>query len=158
MKTMKNLKAKIALLTCLTAATVAPTTDAKAGIIIGVAVPGIGSALVGLTITAAGFFWGIQSEDLNYWAAALFVLDQDANPDGLRSALEQRYPDLDPALALELGQMISNKAVQLEKNGQGLKEVVLTEAELAPILQILEETGSDLGARLSQDLTRSSLK
>jgi hypothetical protein len=158
MKIMKNLKAKIALLTCLTAATVAPTTNANAGIIIGVAIPGIGSALVGLTITAAGFFWGIQSEDLNYWAAAMFILDQDANPEGLRSALEKRYPGLDSAVALELGQIISNKAAQLEQNGQGLKEVVLTEAELAPVLQILEETGSDLGARLTQDLTRSSLK
>ncbi len=158
MKYVKNLKAKLALLACLTAATVAPTSDAKAGIIIGVAIPGIGSALVGLTITSAGFFWGIQSDDLNYWAAALFVLDQDATPEGLRSALEQRYPGLDSAVALELGQLISNKASQLERNGQGLKEVVLTEAEIAPILQILEETGSDLGERLSQDLTRSSLK
>jgi hypothetical protein len=61
-------------------------------------------------------------------------------------------------LALELGQLISNKAAQLEQNGQGLKEVVLTEAELAPVLQILNETGSDLGERLTQDLTRSSLK
>jgi hypothetical protein len=158
MKLVKNMKAKLALLACLTAATVAPNSDAKAGIIIGVAVPGIGSALVGLTITSAGFFWGIQSNDLNYWAAALFVLDQDANPDGLRSALEKRYPGLDPALALELGQLISNKAAQVDQNGHGLKEVILSEAEIAPILQILEETGSDLGNRLIQDLTRSSLK
>jgi hypothetical protein len=158
MKLMKNLKAKAALLACLTAATAVPTSSANAGIIIGVAIPGIGSALVGLTITSAGFFWGIQSDDLNYWAAAMFVLDQDAHPEGLRSALEKRYPGIDSAVALELGQLISNKAAQLERNGQGLKEVVLTEAELGPVLQILEETGSDLGARLIQDLTRNSLK
>jgi hypothetical protein len=156
MNSFKKLARTLALAACLGGATLAPTQDAKAGIIIGVAIPGIGSALAGLTITAAGFFWGIQSDDLNPWAAALFVLEQNADPAGFDQALMNRYPELDPALRGELARLVAEKAKTLPSDEQGLKEVILSQAEIAPVLEILAETGSPLAAQIERDLTQSS--
>jgi hypothetical protein len=158
MKTMKQTLAPLALAFSLTATLLTPVHEARAGIIIGAAIPGIGSALIGLTITGAGFFWGIQSEGLNPWAAALFVLDQEPKPAGIADLLVKKYPGLDPVLADELGRIISRKISNEAQAGAGTgaREILMTESEMRPVLEILRETGSDLHDRLLQDLTLST--
>lgn len=156
MKTMKQTLAPLALAFSLTATLLTPVHEARAGIIIGAAIPGIGSALIGLTITGAGFFWGIQSEGLNPWAAALFVLDQEPKTAGIADLLVKKYPGLDPVLADELGRIISRKISNEAQAGAGAREILMTESEIRPVLEILTETGSDLHDRLLQDLTLST--
>jgi len=50
-------------------ASAVPTQKAEAGIIVIAASGGVLGPLIGLSMSATGFFWGIQTDDLNILAA-----------------------------------------------------------------------------------------
>jgi hypothetical protein len=158
MKTFKNTFKKsipaLMISASLAGAIATPSHNANAGIIIGVAVPGVISALVGLSITSAGFFWGIQDEEkLNWKAAVLFVLSEKMNADTIKGALAQKYPNLDSSLADELSSLIVQESAQTEMNSDGMKKVVLSELSIASVLSVLSVTDPALGEQIRNDLT-----
>lgn len=136
-----------------------PAQKANAGIIIGLAVPTVLAPAIGLAISAAGFFWGIQEEEsLNPWAAVLFVLDEKLDANNISAALQQKHPELESFLADEIAQIVINKASALEFNANGVKEVTLTVEELNSVLEVLNLTNSKLASELVKELTQSALK
>ena len=133
------------------------TKKAEAGIIIGVSTAGVGAALIGLGITAAGFFWGIQSDDLNWKAGALFVLDNEVETNKLSAIISNKYPELESYLVEEIAQLAIDNSNLVEFNAEGLKEVLIPEAALAPVLELVSLTNSELATKIKSDLTKSSL-
>ena len=138
------------------AATTATSKKAEAGIIIGLT-GGIAGALVGLTIASAGFFWGIQSEDLNLKAGALFVLDEQLKSNELTSIIGKKYPELDSYLVEEIANLIAKNANLVEFNADNFKEIVLSEEELSSVLEVLNLTNPALSEQIRFDLTQSSI-
>lgn len=153
----KKITTALVALSLMIAAVAAPTHNANAGIIIGAFVPGVGSAVVGLLMAGAGFFWGMQSDGLNVGAGALFVLDEKGGTDKITRGLSERFPQLDSFVVYEIAQLVAQKGLSLEQNSQGLKEVVLTEAELAPVLEIVEAQDLAAAGELRRQLTTSSM-
>lgn len=154
---MKNLKS-LALGSLLTlgltvGGVMAPVTQSHAGIIVIAATNGIAGPLIGLSITAAGFFWGIQDEGLNWKAAALFVLDNKLDESAVENALAARYPDLDKAVASEIAALVMEKSAQQDFNSAGQKEIKLTQDEFASIEEMLNLTNPELVEQLKRDLT-----
>lgn len=135
-----------------------PSQKADAGIIIGLAVPGVLAPAIGLAISSAGFFWGIQYEGLHPWAAVLFVLDEKLDANNISAALQQKHPELESFLADEIAQIAMNKASTTAFNAEGLKEVTLTVEELNSVLEVLNLTNSKLASDLVKELTQSALK
>jgi hypothetical protein len=129
---------------------------AEAGVIIGVATAGVGGALVGLTLSAAGFFWGIQSEDLNWKAGALFILNEEVEANNISQQLSSKYPELETYLADEIAQLVIKNSNLVKLNQDGVKEVVIPEDELAEVLEIAEALNPNLAQKLKNDLTVSS--
>jgi hypothetical protein len=131
---------------------------AEAGVIIGVATAGVGGALVGLTLSAAGFFWGIQSEDLNWKAGALFVLNEEVEAQNISQQLQTKYPALESYIADEIAQLVVGHSNLVEFNQNGLKEVIIPEDQLNEVLELTSMLNSDLALQLKSDLTLSSKK
>ena len=129
---------------------------AEAGVIIGVATAGVGGALVGLTLSAAGFFWGIQSDDLNWKAGALFILNEEVEANNISQQLSSKYPELETYLADEIAQLVIKNSNLVKLNQDGIKEVVIPENELAEVLEIAEAINPNLAQKLKNDLTVSS--
>jgi hypothetical protein len=129
---------------------------AEAGVIIGVATAGVGGALVGLTLSAAGFFWGIQSDDLNWKAGALFILNEEVEANNISQQLSSKYPELETYLADEIAQLVIKNSNLVKLNQDGVKEVVIPEDELAEVLEIAEALNPNLAQKLKNDLTVSS--
>ena len=153
----KKISTSLVALSLMTAAVAAPTQNANAGVIIGAFVPGVGSAVVGLLMAGAGFFWGMQSDGLNVGAGALFVLDEKGGTDKITRGLSAKYPELDSFVIAEIAQIVAQKGLSLEANSEGLKEVVLTEGELAQVLEIVEAQDAAMARTLRRDLTAASL-
>lgn len=133
------------------------TKKAEAGIIIGAFTAGVGTALIGLGVSAAGFFWGIQSDDLNWKAGALFILDHEVESSKLNAILSKKYPELESYLVEEITELAINNSNLVEFNAQGLKEVLIPESELEPVLEVLSLTNPSLAKTIKADLTKSSL-
>ena len=135
-----------------------PAQRAHAGIIVGVATATIIGPLIGLTMSSAAFFWGIQEEGLNWRIAALFVLDENPSSQEMQDLIGKLYPDLENYLVDEVAQILVTKSNMIRMNEQGIKEIVLSEEDLTPVLEILSDTNPDLGLRLKNDLTTTTLK
>lgn len=155
---MKKIITTTALALSLTfSATMIPVKNANAGIIIGCATATVIGPLIGLTMSAAGFFWGIQQEGLSWPVATLFILDEKLDTQNVENALISRYPELDSFIVRDLAEMIVTKGASKEANSKGLKEVILSEEELASVLEIVELNDAKLAAQMKLDLTTSSL-
>ena len=155
---MKKLLSTTALaLSLALPATMIPAKNANAGIIIGCATATVIGPLIGLTMSAAGFFWGIQQEGLSWPVATLFILDEKLDTQNLENALTSRYPELDAFIVHDLAEIILSKAQSNEADSKGLKEVVLSAEELASVLEIVEMNDAKLAAQMKLDLTKSSL-
>ena len=135
-----------------------PAQRAHAGIIVGVATATIVGPLIGLTMSSAAFFWGIQEEGLSWKVAALFVLDENPSSQEMQDLIGKLYPDLETYLVDELAQLLVSKANKVQMNEKGFKEIVLSEEDLTPVLEVLSDTNPDLGVRLKNDLTTTILK
>ncbi len=131
---------------------------AEAGVIIGVATAGVGGALVGLTLSAAGFFWGIQSEDLNWKAGALFVLSEEVEAQNISQQLQTKYPALESYIADEIAHLVVINSNLVEFNKDGLKDVIIPEQELSEVLELTSMLSSQLAEQIKADLTQSSKK
>lgn len=134
-----------------------PNQKAHGGIIIGVATATIIGPLIGLTLSSAGFFWGIQEDGLNWKAAVLFVLDEKLSNQDMQEVVSKLYPDLEAYLVDEVAQLLAAKSEVLPMNEKGIKDLVLSENDLAPVLNVLAEINPELGIRLRNDLTKPSL-
>lgn len=134
-----------------------PNQQAHSGIIIAASTATIIGPLIGLTMSSAGFFWGIQEDGLNWKAAVLFVLDENLSTQDMQEVVSKLYPDLETYLVDEVAQLLAAKNEVLQLNGKGIKDIVLTENDLAPVLNILAEINPELGIRLRNDLTKPSL-
>jgi len=106
---MKKLILKSILsLSIIAGLNIAKVEKANAGIIViaTTSTAAIIGPVIGIGMTSAGFFWGIQSDDLNYKAAALFILENKLDATNLEFILAKRYPELDSNLTSELSQLI----------------------------------------------------
>jgi hypothetical protein len=158
MKTMsKKLTSLFLTATLILGANTITTKKADAGIIVGLASGGVLGPLVGLGLCATGFFWGIQRDDLNVAAAALFVLDEELNSEKLSDMILKKYPELESYLADEIATLAVQNSTLVEFNAEGLKDVVLSESELAPILEIVQITNPELAKTIKNDFSKSSL-
>jgi hypothetical protein len=137
--------------------TMIPTKQAHAGIVIGCATATIIGPLIGLTMSAGAFFWGIQEEGLSWPVATLFVLDEKLDGQNIENALSARYPDLDSFIVRDLSEMILVKAQEKKADERGLKDITFSENELSSILEIVQMNDASLAAQLKQDLTISTL-
>lgn len=135
-----------------------PSQRANAGIVIGVGVPLVLAPAIGLAISSAGFFWGIQYEGLHPWAAVLFVLEEKLDAINISAALQQKHPELETFIADEIAQIVMNKANAIEFNAEGLKEVTLSLEELNSVLDLLNVRNSKLANELVKELTQSALR
>jgi hypothetical protein len=135
-----------------------PSQNANAGIIIGCATATIIGPLIGLTLSSAGFFWGIQSEGINPGAAILFVLNKDLESGKLTEMIANRYPELDSYLVEELSNIVQDNASNVDFNEKGLKEVVVSVDDLSTVLDVLAVTNSALAEKIRLDFTQPTLK
>jgi hypothetical protein len=129
---------------------------ANAGIIViaSTSTAAIVGPVIGLGMTSAGFFWGIQSDDLNYKAAVLFVLDTQIETNKLESILSARYPELDSYLVNELASLMVEESSKVEFDHEGKKLINLREEKLASILEVLENTNPELSQQIRSELTK----
>jgi hypothetical protein len=134
-----------------------PINKANAGIVIGCATATIIGPLIGLTMSAAGFFWGIQEEGLSWQVATLFILDEKLDGQNIENALSARYPDLDSFIVRDLSEMILIKAQEKKSDERGLKDITFSENELSSILEIVQMNNASLAAQIKKDLTISTL-
>ncbi len=135
-----------------------PSQRAHSGIIVCAATATIVGPLIGLTMSSAAFFWGIQEEGLNWRIAALFVLDENPSSQEMQDLIGKLYPDLETYLVDEVAQLLVTKAHGAQMNEQGIKEIVLSEEDLSPVLEVLSDSNPELGVRLKNDLTTTTLK
>lgn len=133
---------------------VVPTQKAEAGIIVIAATGGVLGPLIGLSMSATGFFWGIQTDDLNILAAGLFILDEKTNESDLKQILFTRYPELDSFIVDELVELALKKSDATSFNEAGLKEISLDQTELLPITSLIAETNQALAQQVLKDLTK----
>jgi hypothetical protein len=134
-----------------------PINKAHAGIVIGLSTATIIGPLIGLTMSAAGFFWGIQEEGLSWQVATLFILDEKLDGQNIENALSARYPDLDSFIIRDLSEMILIKAQEKKADERGLKDITFSENELSSILEIVQMNNASLAAQIKKDLTISTL-
>jgi hypothetical protein len=129
-------------------------SKANAGIIViaSTSTAAIIGPVIGLAMTSAGFFWGIQSDDLNYKAAALFILDNKMDSENLEHILSQRYPELDSYLVKELAYSILENANESYFEQDGTKKISIEQDQLASVLELVELTQPTLVAKIKNDL------
>lgn len=85
--------------------------------------------------------------------AFLFALDEV--DQSLRAQLNQVYPELNDYLVTELENLIMEKSLAVDMKGNKQLEITLSEAELAPVLEILYSSGqAELAEKILADLTR----
>jgi len=159
---MKNMKKTITASTLALSVALGgislPAKNAEAGIIVGVASVGMLGPIIGVGLSAAGFFWGIQHDDLRFWTVALFVLEEKLEANTISSALLSRYPELDSSVASEIAAIVMSSSKNVGINAEGFGEIVLEREQLAPVLQILELTNPAMAESLINDLTVSSVR
>jgi hypothetical protein len=165
MNSMKRKVCTLILSTSLILGAAITPKKAEAGVIVAAAsslyvtIPALAIAgMIGGFGTAVGsIYYAIDHRDQSWWAYAFFMLDTDLKSDDVKRRIEHRYPGLDSALVGEIAARVTAKAAQVGFNEQGIKDVVLSEAELQPVLDLLAETDPVLGAALKQDLTQATL-
>jgi hypothetical protein len=150
----KLLVTTLCSLTLFTGSAALNSQKANAGIIIiaATSTAAVVGPVVGLGLASAGFFWGIQSDDLNYKAAALFILDNQIETNKVESIISARYPELDSYLVSEIANSVIEESNLVEFNQDGQKTLKLDENKLSSVLEILSVTNPDLSQKLRSEL------
>ena len=165
-QSVKNRISALVLSTTLTVGAISgPSPRAEAGVIVAAAsslyvtIPALAIAgmLGGFGTAVGSIYYAIDHRDKAWWAYAFFMLDAELQSGNLQQNIEQRYPGIDSTVAAEIAKMVTEKAKETAFNEKGLKEIMLSEAELAPVIELLAETDPALGQKLSNELTRATL-
>ncbi len=166
MKSMKQRISALVLSTTLTVGAIsAPTQRAEAGVIVAAAsslyvtIPALAIAgmLGGFGTAVGSIYYAIDHRDKAWWAYAFFMLDAELQNGNLQQTIEQRYPGIDSTVAAEIARIVTEKAKETAFDDKGLKEIILSETDLAPVTDLLAETDPALGQKLKNELTHSTL-
>jgi hypothetical protein len=150
----------IALAISFGAATV-PVQKAEAGAIVMAA-----ASTVALPVTVAvigmfgGFgasvfsvYWAIDHREKSWAALGIFMLDEHLETGMVNTIIAEKYPELDSYLVEEIAALIKEKANFVEVNASGFKDIVLSEQELSPVLEVLSAANPELAEKIKKDLT-----
>ena len=128
-----------------------------ASFIYGGPIIGIVGQVLGFGVSVTSIYWSIANLDKAWLGYGLFMLDEKLDAKNVEQLLSNNYPELDSYLVQEISDLILEKANLVEMNPRGIKEVILTEQELEPILEILAITNPVLEKKLIADLTMSNV-
>lgn len=160
----KSVTSALIALSILFGATTIPAKKANAGVLImttsflyGGPILGIAGQFIGFGTSVTSIYWTIANLDKAWWGWGLFMLDEQVTPDNVEQLISTSYPDLESSLVKEISSIILDKANLVQLNPKGYKDIVLTEEELSPVLDVLSATNPELGQQLKSDLTKSFL-
>jgi hypothetical protein len=144
MKTFKNkILSSVLVLSLMTGAVVYPKNEANAGIVIGVAVPGVGSALVGLGIFFFSITVGVAMNLSHAMKGTLCFLDQDLNDESMnqiKTQLVKEYGMEDnlASVVIDYLKINSNNATV---NPDGSKTIVLNSLQIEDVMGKAADAG-----------------
>jgi hypothetical protein len=127
----------------MTGAVAYPKNDAKAAVIIGVGVPGVGSALVGLGIFMFSVTFGIALDIHMGIIGALCVLDKDLNDEALgkiKTQLAKEFGMEDNLISVVQDYLKMNAASAIT-NSDGSKSIVLTATQVEDVMTKAADAG-----------------
>ena len=161
----KSVSSTMLALSLALGSAVMPVKKANAGVIVAaaastVALPvaiGVVGLFAGFGTSVFSIYWAIDHREKSWYAYGLFMLDQHLENDQINMIIAERYPQLDSYLIEELSNLIRENSSLVAFNENGYKEIILTENQLAPVLEILENENSELAAQIKKDFSRSSL-
>lgn len=165
MNIKKKLSTALIALTLTAGAVATPVRDANAGILVAVAGTAVLNPALGVTMIVGGFgtyvasiYYGIANmkNPRKAWLAyGMFCLDEDLQNGKLAATISAKFPGVESYVAEEIAALVARKLESTDLNAQGLKDVTLTEAELAPVLEVLEATNPEQAEVLKASLTQS---
>jgi len=141
--TKKKLTSALLALTLMTGAVAYPKNDAKAALIIGIGVPGVGSALVGLGIFMFAVTFGIALDIHPGIIGAMCVLDKDLNEDALnkiKTQLAKEY-GMDDNLISVIQDYLKVNSATATTNTDGSKSIVLNTAQIEDVMAKASDAG-----------------
>lgn len=164
MNLKKSVTSTILALSITLGSVMAPVKKADAGVIIavtsslaalpaGVAVAGM---FGGFGTSVFSIYYAIANTDKAWLMYGVFMLDGELDPNKMENALIQKYPQLDSFVTSEIAHLIAEKAKTIQEDANGLKEIILTEEELAPVLEIVALNNPEIVEQLKSDLTQPS--
>jgi hypothetical protein len=161
-KTIMHLLLAISILFGSTALT---SKKANAGVLIMTAasvyagpVLGIAGMIGGFGISVTSIYWTIENLDKAWLGWGLFMLDEQIESNKVEAMISKNFPELESYLVTEVAGLVREKSNLVELNSDGFKEVVLSEEELAPVLDVLTATNPELAIELKNKLTQQFLK
>lgn len=144
---MKNLKQKMTssllALTLITGAVLYPKHESKAAVVIGVGVPGVGAALVGLGIFMFTVTFGIAMDIRPGIMGAMCLLDKDLSEDALvkiKTQLAKQFGMEDNLISVIQDYLKTNSAIATN-NFDGSKSIVLNAAQAEDVMTKASEAG-----------------
>jgi len=160
MKTLrKKFTSGLLALTLMTGAVTFPKNEANAAVIIGVGVPGVGSALVGLGMFMFSVTFGISMGIHPGILGAICLLDKDLDQSSLEKIkvqLVREYGLSDNLVEVIQDYMKANVASnQVVTNSDGSKSIVLHAEQIADVMTKANDAGmsQDDAAKLQTLLT-----
>jgi hypothetical protein len=146
---MKNLRKSftsgLIALTLMTGAVAVPSNNANAAVIIGVGVPGIGSALVGLGMFMFSVTFGVSMNIHPAIIGAICVLDKDldqSNLEKIKVQLVREFGLSDNLVEVIQDYMKANAASnQVVNNSDGSKSIVLHPEQIADVMAKANDAG-----------------
>lgn len=141
--TKKKLTSALLALTLMTGAVAYPKNEAKAAVVIGIGVPGVGSALVGLGIFMFAVTFGIALDIHPGIIGAMCLLDKDMNEDALNKIKTQLAKDygMDDNLISVIQDYLKVNASTAITNADGSKSIVLNEAQADDVMSKAADAG-----------------
>jgi hypothetical protein len=143
MKTFKNkFTSGLLALTLMTGAVAYPKHEANAAVIIGIGVPGVGSALVGLGMFMFSVTFGVSLGIHPGIIGAICVLDNDLSDNALKNietGLRTQFNLKDSTIAViqdSLKQNLANN--QVVTNADGSKSIVLNQEQMNDVMALAQ--------------------
>lgn len=119
---------------------------------------GIIGMVGGFGITVTSIYWTIENLDKATLGWGLFMLDEQVETNKVEAMISKNFPELESYLVNEVAGLVRAKSNLVELNSDGYKEVVLSEEELSPVLEVLAMTNPELGEELRNKLTQKVLE
>jgi hypothetical protein len=161
-KTIIHLMLAVSILFGSTAIT---TKKANAGVIIMTTaslyagpVLAVAGMFGGFGLSVTSIYWTIENLDKAWLGWGLFMLDEQIETSNVEKMIAKNFPELESYLVTEVAGLIREKSNLVELNADGYKEVVLSEEELNPVLEVLSMTNPELGDELRNKLTKQVIQ